>query len=203
MTFIVGLTGGIGSGKSKASEFFASHNVDIIDTDQVSHTVTQPQGVAIQPIKEAFGDIYITAEGALDRAKMRERVFSDDESRKKLEAILHPLIQQEVSHQIKLTQSPYAIIVVPLLVETGSYRDKIQRILVIDCDEAQQISRTMTRSKLDEQTVRDIMAIQAFRQERLTHADDVISNNQDLTYLQKQVDDLHKKYLVLASAPLK
>jgi len=203
MTFIVGLTGGIGSGKSKASEFFASHNIDIIDTDQVSHTVTQPQGVAIQPIKEAFGDVYITAEGALDRAKMRERVFSDDESRKKLEAILHPLIQQEVSHQIKLTQSPYAIIVVPLLVETGSYRDKIQRILVIDCDEAQQISRTMTRSKLDEQTVRDIMAIQAFRQERLTHADDVISNNQDLTYLQKQVDDLHKKYLVLASAPLK
>jgi len=203
MTFIVGLTGGIGSGKSKASEFFASHNIDIIDTDQVSHAVTQPQGVAIQPIKEAFGDVYITAEGALDRAKMRERVFSDDESRKKLEAILHPLIQQEVSHQIKLTQSPYAIIVVPLLVETGSYRDKIQRILVIDCDEAQQISRTMIRSKLDEQTVRDIMAIQAFRQERLTHADDVISNNQDLTYLQKQVDDLHKKYLVLASAPLK
>lgn len=203
MTFIVGLTGGIGSGKSKASEFFASHNIDIIDTDQVSHTVTQPQGVAIQPIKEAFGDVYITAEGALDRAKMRERVFSDDESRKKLEAILHPLIQQEVSHQIKLTQSPYAIIVVPLLVETGSYRDKIQRILVIDCDEAQQISRTMIRSKLDEQTVRDIMAIQAFRQERLTHADDVITNNQDLTFLQKQVDDLHKKYLALASEPLK
>ncbi len=203
MTFIVGLTGGIGSGKSRASELFASHNIDIIDTDQVSHAVTQPKGVAIQPIKEAFGDVYITAEGALDRAKMRERVFSDDKSRKTLEAILHPLIQQEVAHQIELTQSPYAIIVVPLLVETGSYRDKVQRILVIDCDETQQISRTMSRSKLDEQTVRDIMAIQAFRQERLTHADDVITNNQDLTFLQKQVDDLHKKYLTLAGETLK
>lgn len=199
MTFIVGLTGGIGSGKSRASELFAAHNIDIIDTDHVSHAVTQPSGVAIPAIKDAFGDQYITPEGALDRTKMRELVFADDASRQKLEGILHPLIQQEVAQCIENAQSPYAILVVPLLIETGSYHDKIQRILVVDCEEAQQIARTKTRSQLSEEMVHDIMAIQATRQERLQQADDVITNDQDLTHLQQQVDDLHQKYLDLAT----
>lgn len=199
MTFIIGLTGGIGSGKSRTSELFASYNIDIIDTDSIAHALTQPQGAAIHAIKETFGNSYITTEDALDRTKMRSLVFSDQGSRKKLEAILHPLIHEEVARCIDLTRSPYTIIVVPLLIETGNYHAIIQRILVVDCDEEQQISRTITRSKLSEQAIRDIMSTQISRQERLRHADDVIINNHDIIFLKEQVHALHQKYVALAS----
>ncbi len=198
MVFIVGLTGGIGSGKSSAGHYFSALGIDVIDTDQIAQELTQPQGPAIIPIKNRFGDDFITADGALDRKKMRSQIFSNSASRQKLETILHPLIREEVSRRIALTRSCYIIIMIPLLFETTDYHHMIQRILVIDCDEQDQITRTMARSQLTQQTIYAIMATQISRQERLQKADDIITNNQDMAYLKKQVIDLHKKYLMLS-----
>lgn len=199
MSLIIGLTGGIGSGKTTAAKFFASLGADVVDTDAIAHELTQPQGAAIPAIRKIFTGKFITAEGALNRKEMRTLVFSDDGWRRELEAILHPLIRIEVARRAALFSAPYGIVVVPLLLETGGYREMIQRILVVDCNEHDQIARAMARTGMDEQTAHAIMASQLSRQERLRRADDVIANDADVLHLRQQVDALHKKYLALAS----
>lgn len=197
MTFIVGLTGGIGCGKSSVSQFFAELGIDIIDTDVIARKLTQPDGQAIGLIRDSFGDAFLTANGSLDREQMRNQVFSDSHARRKLEKILHPLILKEVIEQIKQTRSPYIVLVVPLLFETDDYDDIIHRSLVVDCEESMQISRTMARSQLSEQQVKAIMAQQISRQTRLQKTDDIITNNRDIDFLKTQVTQLHNKYLII------
>ena len=198
MTFVVGLTGGIGCGKSSTSQFFFFFVIDVIDTDVIARQLTQPNGSAISLIQNTFGSSVITADGALDRNKMRDLVFANSESRHKLEQILHPLILKAVIRRIKQSQAPYVIVVIPLLFETNDYNHLIQHILVIDCDEQQQLLRTMERSNLSEQKVRSIMATQVTRETRIQKADDVILNNQDIEYLKAQILLLHHKYLALS-----
>lgn len=198
MTFVVGLTGGIGCGKSSASQFFSDLGIDVIDTDIIARQLTQPNGSAISLIQNTFGSSVITADGALDRNKMRDLVFANSELRHKLEQILHPLILKEVIRRIKQCQAPYVIVVIPLLFETNDYNHLIRHILVIDCDEQQQLLRTMERSNLSEQKVRSIMATQVTRETRIQKADDVILNNQDIEYLKAQILLLHHKYLALS-----
>jgi len=202
MTFIIGLTGGIGCGKSSASQFFSDLGIDVIDTDVIARKLTQPHGLAISLIQNTFGDTFITADGALDRNKMRNLIFSESDARLKLEKILHPLILKETILHVNQAQTPYIIIVVPLLLETNDYDNIIQRILVVDCEEQQQISRTMARSKLTEQEVRAIMATQISRKARLQKANDIIINNQNIDYLKTQIIQLHHKYLILSKKKL-
>lgn len=199
MSLIIGLTGGIGSGKTTVATFFADLGVDVVDTDAIAHELTLPQGAAISAIREAFGEKYMTDEGALDRKEIRQLVFSDNNSRRKLEAILHPLIRTEVIRRIALFCGPYGMIVVPLLLETSGYSRIVRRILVVDSTEDAQLARTVARTGLDEQVVRGIMAAQLSRAERLQQADDVIVNDFDISHLKQQVDVLHNKYLALAN----
>ncbi|SFL57858.1 dephospho-CoA kinase [Nitrosomonas communis] len=198
MPLIIGLTGGIGCGKSTATKYFAAHGIDIIDTDEIAHELTLPGGKAMSLIKKTFGTIFISKDGSLDRGKMRELVFSNPIFKNKLEAILHPLIYQEVVRRIRLATSAYILIIVPLLLEAKAFHELVHRILVIDCTEQLQISRTIARSKLDEQEIHAIMATQVSRKERLTQADDIIINDQDLDHLHKQIEILHLKYLALS-----
>ncbi|MDC0575269.1 dephospho-CoA kinase [Nitrosomonadaceae bacterium] len=197
MSLIIGLTGGIGSGKTSATRFFAAEGIAIIDADTISHELTGAQGDAIPNIKKYFGVDFITKNGKLDRKKMKNRIFSDINSRKKLEEILHPLIQAEVMHRIENASSPYIIVVAPLLLETGDYCETVTRILVVDCNEEYQISRTVSRDGLSKEEVRTIMAAQKSRQERLDQADDVIVNDTDISSLQEKVKLQHNIYLSL------
>jgi dephospho-CoA kinase len=152
-------------------------------------------------IARRFGPEYVTPEGALDRARMRARVFSDPAAKRDLEAILHPLIRTQVAAQVRSATAPYVMILIPLLVETGGYPTLVKRILVVDADERTQIERTMARSALTEDQVRAIMRTQVSRQERLAAADDIIDNNGGLDHLRSQVEALHRAYLRLAAAP--
>jgi dephospho-CoA kinase len=154
MPFTVGLTGGIGSGKSAAAQVFDELGIAVIDTDAVAHALTAPGGAAIAPIRAAFGADYLTVDGALDRARMRVLVFSDAEKKRQLESILHPLIRARTSELVQAARSPYLILMVPLLVESGDYRRRCQRILVVDCPEELQLERVMARSSLDAAQVR-------------------------------------------------
>ncbi|MEK6736434.1 MAG: dephospho-CoA kinase [Pseudomonadota bacterium] len=198
MTFVVGLTGGIGCGKSTACQFFSALGIDVIDTDEIARQLTQPQGLAINAIQDTFGNTFITPEGALDREKMRNLIYSDSDSRLKLEHILHPLIRKETINRIALTRSPYTIVVIPLLFETSDYDTIVQRVLVIDCEEEQQISRTIARSHLSEQKVKAIMATQTSRKDRIQKANDIIINRQEIDDLKDQVTRLHHKYMMLS-----
>lgn len=198
MALIIGLTGGIGSGKTRAADSFRELGVEIIDTDQIAHELTYSAGKAISPIRIAFGDRFILDDGSLDRSAMRRLAFSDEAARHRLESILHPLIYQETLRHLPLIQSEYGIVVVPLLLETGNYLKLIDRVLVIDCPESLQISRTMLRSKLSEQEVHDVIVAQCSRDERLAQADDVIVNDSGEQHLQRQIEELHRKYLALA-----
>jgi dephospho-CoA kinase len=200
MSLVVGLTGGIGCGKTTAATRFAALGAGVVDTDAISHQLTQPGGGAIAAIRQAFSESFISREGGLNRKEMRELVFRDSNSLGKLEAILHPLIRTEVTRHAGLLSTPYTIIVVPLLLETGSYRGMIQRVLVVDCSECAQIARTTARPGMDEKTVRAIMATQLSREERWAQADDVIVNDADLPHLEREVDALHRKYLALANS---
>ena len=198
MSLIIGLTGGIGSGKTSATRFFAAEGIAIIDADTIAHELTGAQGDAIPNIKKYFGINFITKNGKLDRKKMKNRIFSDINSRKKLEEILHPLIQAEVMHRIETAAaSPYIIVVAPLLLETADYCETVTRILVVDCNEEYQISRTVSRDGLSKEEVRTIMATQKPRQERLNQADDVIVNDTDISSLQEKVKLQHNIYLSL------
>lgn len=200
MTWLVGLTGGIGSGKSAVGDLFAERGVAVIDTDAIAHALTAPGGSAMPAIRAEFGDSVANADNALDRAAMRAIVFNDPAARKRLEAILHPLIRSESERQLAATAGrvPYAIFMVPLLVESGDYRKRVDRVLVVDCSEATQIARVMRRNGLAREEVERILAAQASRAERLAAADDVIDNDGDLAALAPQVERLHVNYLASA-----
>lgn len=199
---VIGLTGGIGSGKSAAANAFQQCGAAVVDTDALSHALTAPGGAAIAPIFDAFGAHMITAQGALDREAMREEVFTHPDSRARLEAILHPLIRAAALAACRACAADpavsYVVLVVPLLIETGAYADVIARIAVVDCPEALQIERVHARSGLDETRIRSIMASQVPRATRLAAADDVIDNSTDLAHLHQSVAALHQKYLELA-----
>jgi dephospho-CoA kinase len=196
--YTIGLTGGIGSGKSAVAALFAKQGIAVIDTDEIAHELTRPGGAAIEPIRAAFGAGAIGADGALDRAKMRKLVFGNLAEKKELEAILHPLIREESLRRGERASSPYSILVIPLLAEGGIDRSRYERVLVVDCTEAQQIERAMRRSGLSEGEVRDILAAQATREQRLSLADDVIDNRGPPEALERQVSRLNQKYLTLA-----
>jgi dephospho-CoA kinase len=199
MVYCVGVTGGIGSGKSSAAALFAERGAGIVDTDDIAHEMTRPGGRAMPAIITAFGPGIAAADGSLDRAAMRQRVFAEPAQRKVLEGILHPLIRAEARDRVNSSTAPYVMLVVPLLLETGGYPDLVRRVLVIDCEESQQISRTMQRSALTEEAVLAIMAAQLPRQQRLAGADDVLLNDGDLSRLRSQIDSLHDRYLALAA----
>lgn len=193
-TLKLGLTGGIGSGKTKVADLLQDLGASIIDTDAIAHSLTAPQGLAIEPIREAFGDQVIDAQGALDRAQMRQKVFKDANARIRLEGILHPLIRQEVAREAQKATGLYRVFVVPLLVESGRWLEQVDRVCVVDCDEATQIARVMARSQLSAEQVEEIMMVQAARDERLAVAHDVIDNgaNTDFENLRQQVLVLHR-----------
>jgi len=200
MTFVVGLTGGIGSGKSVVAERFAALGVPVVDTDVIAHELTVPRGAGIAPIQAAFGDGVIGTDGALDRAAMRRLVFTDPSARAQLEAILHPLIRIESEIRCRRASAdfPYVLLVVPLLVESGTYRERVDRVCVVDCPEEVQIARVMQRNSLTREEATAILAAQASRSQRLAAADDVIDNSGRLADLVTQVDRLDGKYREMA-----
>lgn len=199
--FVVAVTGGIASGKTTVAKLFETLGAGLVDTDDIAHELTRAGQPAVEQIRQAFGPEYVDAQGALQRARMRALVFSDAEARRKLEAILHPLIRVRAAARVASSPTPYVLLVVPLLVETGGYRGLVQRVLVVDCDEELQLTRAMRRGGLSEQQVRAIMASQATREQRLQAADDVISNNGGLAELAEQVRQLHARYLAMAADP--
>jgi dephospho-CoA kinase len=199
--FVVGLTGGIGSGKSTVADLFARQGIAVVDTDAIAHQLTGEGGAALPALRAAFGDDVVTPEGALDRAVMRSRAFADETERKRLEAILHPLIRQESERRVAAavgTQNPYTLLVVPLLIESGDYRGRVNRVLVVDCAPTTQMRRVMARNGLAQEEIERILATQATREMRLAAADDVIMNDGEPAALFPQVARLHHLYLDLA-----
>lgn len=196
--FAVGLTGGIGCGKSTVAELFASLGATIVDTDAIAHALTAPHGAAMPAILAEFGPDFATLDGALDRARMRSLVFSDAGARARLEAILHPRIRDATAAAAAIASGPYVIYAVPLLIESGAWRERVSRVLAVDCSEDTQVARVMQRSQLGADQVRAIMATQATRAERLAAADDVIDNDDGLDALLPQVKRLHAQYLALS-----
>ena len=194
-TFAVGLTGGIGSGKSTVADLFAARGASIVDTDVIAHSLTAPGGAAMPAIVAAFGAEFADANGALDRTRMRALVFSDAKAKATLEAILHPRIRAGALAAAEAAIGDYVMYAVPLLVESGTWRDRVSRVLAVDCREDVQIARVMARNNLSEMQVRAIMAAQASRADRLAAADDVIDNNDGLDALAPQIDRLHAQYL--------
>ena len=195
MNFVVGLTGGIGCGKSTVSDLFAKHGAGIVDTDEIAHRLTQSDGAALAAIRATFGADYINAAGAMDRARMRGLVFSDAAAKQRLEKILHPLIFEQAQAQMQQLQTkPYLILVVPLLLQSPAFQNLVRRVLVVDCDETTQIARVIARGHLTDAEVRAIITQQTPRAERLRLADDVIHNDTDLSSLAMQVAGLHQRY---------
>ena len=198
MAYIVGLTGGIGSGKSAAAQVFEELGASVIDTDAIAHALTAPGGAAIAPIRAAFGADYINAEGALARARMRELVFSDGEKKRRLEAILHPMIRERSNELVRAARSRYVILMVPLLIESDNYRGRCQRIVVVDCPEELQLKRLQQRDGSTLEQARAMLSAQTSRATRLKAAHDVIHNESDRAALREQVATLHQRYLELA-----
>jgi dephospho-CoA kinase len=195
---VVGVTGGIGSGKTTAVELFEKLGASVVDTDALAHALTRPGGAAMQAIRDRFGAAYVLPDGSLDRAAMRSHVFEDPAARKDLEAILHPMIGERARAAVAAATGPYVLLVVPLLVERGSYRGLVDRVLVIDAQETQQVERVRRRSGLSQAQVRAIMGTQVTRAERLAAADDVIRNDGSEADLAEQVAALHERYLSLS-----
>ena len=194
---IVGLTGGIGSGKTAVSDRFAALGVPVVDTDLISRQLVEPGQPLLKYIIREFGESYLDASGRLDRAALRRLIFSEPQARRKLESILHPAIRQEAERQLARMQADYAVLVIPLLVEHGAdYR--LDRILVVDAPEARQIERVMQRDGASREAAKNILKSQASREQRLQLADDVIVNDADLPALNAAVDKLHAGYLQLA-----
>lgn len=200
MSLIVAVTGGIGSGKSTAARLLHERGADLVDTDAIAHELTQPGRPALHQIAARLGAEHLRTDGSLDRGKLRSRVFSDPDARRTLEGILHPPIKREVEARVRKCSAPYAVVLVPLLVETGGYRDLVQRVLVVDCDERVQVQRAVQRGGLTEDQVRAIMRAQATRSQRLALADDVIQNDGTLEDLARQVEILDARYRALAGA---
>lgn len=198
MTFVVGLTGGIGCGKSAAAEEFARLGATVVDTDAIAHELTAPGGAAIEGVRRLFGDACIDARGAMDRGRVRALVFDDAAARKRLEGLLHPMIREESNRRIAAATGPYVVHVVPLLIESRDYRGRIDRVLVVDCPEQTQLARVSARSGLSEEEVRRMMSAQIPRAQRLAAADDVIDNSGSLDDLRRQVQALHRRYLAMS-----
>jgi dephospho-CoA kinase len=194
---VVGLTGGIGSGKSAAADEFARLGASVVDADAIAHELTGKGGAAISGIERVFGKEFLES-GALNRTRMRELIFSNPAAKKNLEALLHPMIREESARRIAAATGPYVVYVVPLLVESGNPRRGVNRVLVVDAPEETQLARARMRSALPADEVSAIIAAQARRAERLAAADDVIDNGGTLDALRKQVAVLHRKYLQFA-----
>jgi len=201
--YIVGLTGGIGSGKTTVADLFVAYGAQLVDTDAIAHELTAPDGAAMPALIAEFGADIATGTGALDRVAMRRCVFSDPSARGRLEAILHPLIRTLSAERCQAANSPYAVLAVPLLVESGSYRERCDRIVVVDCPESLQVDRVMARSGMAREEVLAIMAAQATRSQRLAVADDVVLNDEGHDKLVRQVAELHQKYLLLSAEKVK
>jgi dephospho-CoA kinase len=194
--WILGLTGGIGSGKSAVAQYFVDQGIHLVDADHAARWVVEPGRPALAKIVEHFGGEVLQANGQLDRAALRARVFAEADERRWLEALLHPLIGQEIMKYLARAESPYAILVSPLLIESGQHK-LTQRVLVVDAPEQLQIQRTMQRDQTSAEQVQAILKAQASREERLRHADDVLVNDRDLPWLQAEVERLHHFYLTL------
>jgi dephospho-CoA kinase len=197
--FRVVLTGGIASGKTAVANEFTQLGIVVIDTDQLSRDVVAPGTPGLSQISKEFGPSVIGEDGTLDRRKLRQLVFADTEKRRRLEAIVHPAVREELRRQSLLATSAYQIHAIPLFIEGGGKGD-YDRVLVVDCPESLQIQRVMQRDQVDEMQARQVLAAQATRQQRLAIADDVISNNSDIESLRAQVLSLHDRYLALAEA---
>lgn len=196
--FIVGLTGGVGSGKSTVADLFVQRGATLVDTDAIAHELTASGGAAMPALIREFGKGIVRADGGLDRPAMRRLVFSDASAKARLEAILHPLIRSESDRRCAAATGVYVVLAVPLLIESATYRERCNRVLVVDCPESVQITRVMARSKLSEGEVRAIIAAQVSREQRLAAADDVIDNGGALETLGEQVEKLHQSYLAEA-----
>lgn len=197
--FAVGLTGGIGSGKTTVADLFAAQGVTIVDTDVIAHRITAPNGAAMPLVAREFGAAFVAPDGSLDRAQMRSLVFSDDTARARLEAITHPLIRAEAERERNAAAGPYVIVVVPLLVESGSWKQRVDRVLVVDCGVETQIARVMHRNAFSREQALAIIARQATREARRAAADDVVINdNAPIGQLAARVRQLHRHYLSLA-----
>jgi dephospho-CoA kinase len=199
--FVVGLTGGIGSGKSVVGRLFADLGITVVDADQAARAVVEPGTPALKHIATHFGEGILTSGGELDRAALRQRIFSDATAKQWLENLLHPLINEWLQQQLQNANSPYAILESPLLLEIGQ-SDRVDRVLVVDVPEAVQLERAMARDNNDESQIKAIIASQIPRHERLARADDVIDNRGSLDDLKSQVAQLHETYLrLVTSAP--
>ncbi len=201
---VVGLTGGIGSGKSTVAAEFEKLGVPVIDADAIAHALTAPSGLGIEQIRSQFGEEFVGANGAMDRQRMRAHVFENPAARARLEAVLHPMIRVETARRLAALHAPYCLLMIPLLVEAAvgdplHWRDRYDRILVADCSEDTQVRRVMRRNGFDQQAVRRIMDTQASRVQRIRCADDIIDNDGDLAALRPQVIGLHESYLRMAT----
>ncbi|KJJ99599.1 MULTISPECIES: dephospho-CoA kinase [unclassified Pseudomonas] len=194
--WILGLTGGIGSGKSAAAQRFVELGVHLVDADQAARWVVEPGRPALASIVERFGVGVLQEDGQLNRAALRELIFADPEQRRWLEGLLHPLIGQEIFSYLAKAESPYAVFVSPLMVESGQFQ-RTQRLLVIDAPTELQVQRTLLRDQTSPEQVQAILKAQASREERLRHAHDVLVNDRDLSWLHSEVDRLHHFYLTL------
>jgi dephospho-CoA kinase len=194
--YVIALTGGIGSGKSTAANFFAALGVPVTDVDEISHQLTAANQPILNDIKTSFGSQYITPEGALNRAAMRDLVFNDAAARTKLNAILHPAIYDEALKQLQSHQdAPYQILAIPLLFESPRYAPHVNRILLIDCDEDTQIERVKKRNQLSTSEIKKIIRTQTPRKKQLLLAHDVIKNNENVENLREKILEIHQKYL--------
>ena len=201
--FSVGLTGGVGSGKSTIAAMLLRHGAGVVDADAIAHEITRTGGLAIEGIRRAFGDGAIAADGSLDRAWMRARAFGNPQARRTLEGVLHPLIRHQSALRATAhaaAGSPYIVFMIPLLVEAGDWQGRFDRILVVDCSESTQLARVLARAGIDEATARGILAAQASRAQRLAAADDVLFNEAPLDDIAPRVDRLHARYAELAAA---
>ncbi len=200
MTYVVGLTGGIGSGKTAVADAFAALGVEIVDADALAHRLSGASEPGFAAIRVAFGDAIVGADGELDRAALRRLVFADAAARRRLEAILHPLIRAETERQVRGWRGAYGIVVVPLLLEHEGLRSIIDRILVVDCPEEEQVRRVVARSGLNVKEVRAIMATQLDRARRRASADDILDNSGTISAIAPQVQLLDQRYRELAAA---
>ncbi|WP_412971372.1 dephospho-CoA kinase [Glaciecola sp. MF2-115] len=200
-SLVIGLTGGIASGKTTISDRFASYGVDIIDADVIAREVVAKGSPGLQDIVDEFGPDILTADSTLDRQTLRNIVFSEPAKKEWLNALLHPLIREQMQIQTAQATSPYCILSIPLLVE-NQLHELVDRTLVVDIDESSQLERAMSRDKSEQAVIEGIMASQVSRATRLAAADDVISNNKDLNWLHTQVEQLHKMYLNIVNENL-
>ena len=194
---VIGLTGGIGSGKSTVTQLFEKRNVPVIDTDIIARELVKPDQQALKEIIKTFGKLVIRDDGELDRQALAEITFKNEHARKKLENILHPRIQKAMIEQINNLSAPYVIAVIPLLIETQQ-TSHVDHILVVDCSEETQMKRVRQRDHRDEQQIKEIMDSQVSRQQRLTAADDVIENQTDISELDAKIEELHQKFLLMS-----